>query len=41
MALFGYTNPDIVNRYQKEKADDGTSIHNFSWVKSSDIGEQV
>ncbi len=41
MALFGYTNPDIVNRYQKEKEDDGTSIHNFSWVKSMENFEET
>ena len=41
MALFGYTNPDIVNRYPKEKADDGTSIHNFSWIKSMENFEET
>ncbi len=41
MSLFGYTNPDIINRYQKEKQDDGTSIHNFSWVKSMENNEET
>jgi hypothetical protein len=33
MSLFGFTNPDILNRQQKETPSDGTHMFNGSWVQ--------
>ena len=33
-SLFGYTSPDILNRYQKDNNDDSTTGYQISWVRS-------
>ena len=33
-SLFGYTSPDILNRYQKDNNDDSTIGYQISWVRS-------
>ena len=32
-SMFGYTNPDVLSRHQKETQSDGTNIYNGSLVK--------
>ena len=32
-SLFGYTNPDVLSRHQKETPSDGTNNYNGSFVK--------
>jgi len=39
--LFGYTNPDILNRYPKETQSDGTHMYNGSWVKRMENFEVI
>ena len=34
MSLFGYTSPDILNRYQNDNNDDSTRGYQISWVRS-------
>jgi hypothetical protein len=41
MALFGYTNPDFLNRHQKETQSDGTYRFNGSWVKRIENFEET
>jgi hypothetical protein len=41
MALFGYTNPDFLNRHQKETQSDGTHQFNGSWVKRIENFEET
>ena len=33
-SLFGYTSPDIINRYQNDNNDDSTRGYQISWVRS-------
>ena len=33
-SLFGYTSPDILNRYQNDNNDDSTRGYQISWVRS-------
>ena len=32
-SIFGYTNPDVLSRHQKETPSDGTNMFNGSWVQ--------
>ncbi len=41
MSLFGFTSQDILNRYPKETASDGTHIHNGLWVRRMEIFEEI
>jgi hypothetical protein len=39
--LFGFTSPDIINRYPKETPSDGTNMYNGSWVKRMENFEET
>ena len=40
-SLFGYTNPDILNRHQKDNNDDSTRGYTISWLQKMDNFEET
>ena len=41
MSLFGYTNPDILSRHQKDNNDDSTRGYTISWLQKMDNFEET
>jgi hypothetical protein len=39
--LFGYTNPDILNRQQNDTPSDGTHMFNGSWVQRMENFKEI